>query len=199
MSKSFLDQIENGNSFTPNFKPATPVKVESDNIHSVISTNIDRTNTDATSSRNLSEEPISDDEVLSLLEDNEKDLEKLNDEIIKLREDNAFLKAENKKLSKENSRLRSKKDSSSNTTFFEKINSYDLTANGRKFVLAVYNESLDGKWVSIPRTKIIDDYGVHVSFFKNSRLEAIEKELIEYKEDYLEGTKRKASFYKYKR
>jgi hypothetical protein len=189
MGKTFQDDIKSGNNFKPSFGLKGPLKVKPDDVLNHISTEI----------KVKQEKPgeSSNEEISTIIEQNELTIEQMSKEI-------ALLKSQNKKLNQENNELLKKieqrpivKSSKSSQSFYEKMEYSDLTANAQKLVKAIYQNSEKNEWVQISRRELIHDYKIHVSHLTSAKIEAKEKGLIDIKENFTDGTKRPVVFFKY--
>jgi hypothetical protein len=77
-------------------------------------------------------------------------------------------------------------------TLMDELN---LSSNARKFYKAILDLS-SNEWTAISSRVLKFNYKVHSAFFSSSRLELKDHGLIDFKEDYQDGTRRRITSYK---
>lgn len=199
MGKDFSKHIASSNSFSFNKlgNKSKAVKVKPENIGQVVSIDIDEVanikNSSEPQDNNL-DQSIKSHESLEIIESLEEENNQLLNELsiqkdkIRTLEKSIF---ELKKQIKEN-----KGDTKIINLDQKSIVNIDLSSNARKLLKCLTEICIDDQWTKISRKTILEEYNVHISYFGNSKLELKEKGFCDFKEDFIEGTKKKATFYK---
>lgn len=186
--KDFTGQIAKNNDYKPSFGKAKPVKIDINNVDSVVSTNIDNIA--------ISAKTLEDHYNIREIEGAAEALLKENEE---LRKKVKYLETNNRKYLELNEQLEQKIVKQNKIINEGSISSkyINLTKNAKRMLDGIEQESIEkGCWVRINRNDLINKYGVHNSFFAQAKEELIQNNLVEYKMDYFENSKKKSSFYR---